>query len=60
MAQNYEVRYTLIFEGGGKSTQATTIQGNNLTPSEAEYKIRSTNNINSNVREIIITEIIPR
>ena len=60
MAQNNEVRYTLVYEGGGKSNLATTIQGNNLTASQAEQAIRNTNNLTSNVREVIITEIKPR
>lgn len=60
MAQNNEVRYTLVYEGGGKSNLATTIQGNNLTASQAEQAIRNTNNLTSNVREVVITEIKPR
>jgi len=60
MAQNNEVRYTLVYEGGGKSNLATTIQGNNLTASQAEQAIRNTNNLTSNVRQVIITEIKPR
>ena len=60
MSQNNEVRYTLVYEGGGKSSLATTIQGNNLTSQQAEQAIRNTNNLTSNVRQVIITEIKPR
>jgi hypothetical protein len=60
MAQNNEVRYTVVYEGGGKSNLATTIQGNNLTSQQAEQAIRNTNNLTSNVREVVITEIKPR
>jgi hypothetical protein len=57
MAQNNEVKYTLVYEGGGKTNLATTIQGNNLTSQQAEKAIRDTNNLTSNVREVIINEI---
>ena len=60
MAQNNEVRYTVVYEGGGKSNLATTIQGSNLTSQQAEQAIRNTNNLTSNVREVVITEIKPR
>lgn len=60
MAQNNEVRYTVVYEGGGKSNLATTIQGNNLTSQQAEQAFRNTNNLTSNVREVVITEIKPR
>ena len=60
MAQNNEVRYTLVYDGGGKSNLATTIQGNNLTPNQAEQSIRNTNNLTSNVKQVIITEIKPK
>jgi hypothetical protein len=60
MAQNNEVRYTLVYEGGGKSNLATTIQGNNLTSQQAEQAIRNTNNLTSNVKQVVITEIKPR
>jgi hypothetical protein len=60
MAQNNEVRYTVVYEGGSKSNLATTIQGNNLTSQQAEQAIRNTNNLTSNVREVVITEIKPR
>jgi hypothetical protein len=60
MAQNNEVRYTVVYEGGGKSNLATTIQGNNLTSQQAEKAIRDTNNLTSNVKQVVITEIKPR
>lgn len=60
MAQNNEVRYTVVYEGGGKSNLATTIQGNNLTSQQAEQAIRNTNNLTSNVKQVVITEIKPR
>jgi len=60
MAQNNEVRYTLVYEGGGKSNLATTIQGNNLTSQQADQAIRNTNNLTSNVKQVVITEIKPR
>ena len=55
MAQNNEVRYTVVYEGGGKSNLATTIQGNNLTSQQAEQAIRNTNNLTSNVKQVVIT-----
>lgn len=60
MARNNEVNYTLIYEGGGKSNLATTIQGDNLTAQQAEQAIRNTNNLTSNVRQVVITSIKPR
>ena len=60
MSQNNEVRYTVVYEGGGKTNLATTIQGNNLTSQQAEQAIRNTNNLTSNVREVIVTEINKR
>jgi hypothetical protein len=60
MAKHYQVNYTLVFDGGGKSTQATTLIMESNSASEAERKIRATNNINTNVREIRIDSIIER
>jgi len=60
MAKNYEVRYTLVYEGGGKTNLATTIQMDYPSTADAERKIRATNNINTNVRAVQITEIIER
>lgn len=58
MAKNYKVRYELIYEGGSKSTYATIINMDGGTSSEAVSKIRATKNINTNVRDIVILEIV--
>lgn len=57
MAKNYKVRYELIYEGGSKSTYATTINMDGGSSSEAISKIRGTGNINTNVRDIVILDI---
>jgi len=57
MSENKKVSYTLIYEGGGKTNLATTINMNGDSHSEAERKIRETNNLTSNVREVIINEV---
>lgn len=57
MAKNYRVDYTLVYTGGGKSTHATTILMESDSSSEAEMKIRATNNINTNVVEIQINRV---
>jgi hypothetical protein len=60
MAKNYEVRYTLVYEGGGKTNLATTVSMNSNSFSEAESKIREKNTLTSNVRQVQITEVIER
>jgi hypothetical protein len=60
MGNHYQVNYTLVFEGGGKSKQATTLIIESDSSYEAERKIRETNNINTNVVQIQITDIIKR
>ena len=60
MSKNYEVQYTLVYEGGGKSNLATTINMSSNSSSEAERKIRETNNLTSNVREVQIREVKER
>jgi len=60
MGNHYQVNYTLVFEGGSKSRQATTLIMESNSSYEAERKIRETNNINTNVIEIQITDIIKR
>jgi hypothetical protein len=60
MSKNYEVQYTLVYEGGGKSNLATTINMSSNSSSEAERKIRDTNNLTSNVREVQIREVKER
>jgi hypothetical protein len=57
MSENKKVSYTLIYEGGGKTNLQTTINMNGSSYSEAEKKIRDTNNLTSNVKQVIITEI---
>jgi len=57
MSENKKVSYTLIYEGGGKTNLQTTINMNGNSCSEAEKKIRDTNNLTSNVKQVIITEI---
>jgi hypothetical protein len=57
MSENKKVSYTLIYEGGGKTNLQTTINMNGNSYSEAEKKIRDTNNLTSNVKQVIITEI---
>lgn len=58
MASNKRVSYTLIYEGGSKTNLVTTINMNGNSSSEAEKKIRDTNNLTSNVRQVIITEVV--
>jgi hypothetical protein len=58
MAKKYKVLYTLVYTGGGKSTYGTTILMESDSFSEAERKIRETNNINSNVEDIQINRVI--
>ena len=58
MAKKYKVSYTLVYTGGGKSTYGTTILMESGSFSEAERKIRETNNINTNVVDIQINNII--
>jgi hypothetical protein len=60
MSKNYEVQYTLVYDGGGKSNLATTINMSSNSSSEAERKIRETNNLTSNVREVQIREVKER
>jgi len=58
MAKKYKVSYTLVYTGGGKSTYGTTILMESGSSSEAERKIRATNNLTNNVVEIQINNII--
>jgi hypothetical protein len=57
MSENKKVSYTLVYEGGGKTNLETTINMKSGSSSEAERKIRDTNNLTSNVREVRINEI---
>lgn len=58
MTKKYRVDYTLVYTGGGKSNLATTILMESDSSSEAERKIRETNNINTNVVDIQINRVI--
>lgn len=58
MAKKYKVDYTLVYTGGGKSRYATTILMESDSSSEAERKIRETNNLTSNVVEVQINRVI--
>jgi hypothetical protein len=58
MTSNKRVSYTLIYEGGAKTNLVTTINMIGNSSSEAEKKIRDTNNLTSNVRQVIITEVV--
>jgi hypothetical protein len=57
MAENKKVDYTLIYEGGGKTNLSTTINMNSNSSSEAERKIRDTNNLTKNVKEVRINNV---
>ena len=57
MAKKYKVSYELVYEGGGKSRMGTYMYMEGNSSSEAISKIRATNNLTSNVRDIIILEI---
>jgi hypothetical protein len=57
MGKHYKVDYTLVYEGGSKLTQSTTLIMESESSDEAKRKIRSTNNITSNVRDIQIDRI---
>lgn len=57
MGKHYKVDYTLVYEGGSKLTQSTTLIMESESSDEAKRKIRSTNNIASNVRDIQIDRI---
>jgi hypothetical protein len=58
MAKKYKVSYTLVYTGGGKSTYGTTILMESDSSSEAERKIRATNNLTNNVVDVQINSII--
>lgn len=57
MAKKYKVIYELIFENNSKLRQGTTLYMDGGTSSEAINKIRGTNNLTSNVKDIMIVEI---
>jgi hypothetical protein len=57
MGKHYKIDYTLVYEGGSKLTQSTTLIMESESSDEAKRKIRSTNNITSNVRDIQIDRI---
>jgi hypothetical protein len=57
MANHYQVDYHLIYEGGNKSHLSTTLLMESQSESEAIRKIRGTNNLTNNVREVRITRI---
>jgi hypothetical protein len=57
MANHYQVDYQLIYEGGGKTQLATTLLMESQSESEAIRKIKGTNNLTKNVREVRITKI---
>ena len=58
MAKNYRVDYYLVYENGSKNSQATTILMESDSHSEAIRKIRATNNLTSNVKDIEIIRIV--
>jgi hypothetical protein len=60
MANHYQVDYQLIYEGGSKSQLATTLIMESQSESEAIRKIKGTNNLTKNVREVRITKITKR
>jgi hypothetical protein len=55
----YKVDYYLIYDGGSKLSQATTINMESPSESEAIRRIKGTNNLTSNVKEISIIRIVP-
>jgi|LakMenEpi03Aug12_release.lakeMendotaPanAssembly.Ray.scaffolds.fasta_scaffold4390203_1 hypothetical protein len=59
MAKNYRVDYYLVYVGGGKLSQATTLSMDSPSENEAIRRIKGTNNLTSNVKEIIIIRILP-
>ena len=59
MAQKrYKVNYYLIYEGGGKNSQSTTLLMERDSDNEAIRLIKSSNNLTSNVRDIEIISMI--
>jgi hypothetical protein len=57
MANHYEVLYYLVYENNSKLSQGTTLIMESDSHSEAERKIRQTNNLTPNVKEIQIIKI---
>lgn len=57
MANHYQVDYHLIYEGGSKTHLATTLLMDSQSESEAIRKIKGTNNLTKNVREVRIINI---
>jgi len=57
MSKHYQVDYYLIYEGGGKASQSTTLIMESDSDSEAIRKIKGKNNLTSNVKEIQIIKI---
>lgn len=58
MAKNYRVDYYLVYENGSKNSQATTLFMESDSHNEAIRKIRATNNLTSNVKDIEIIKIV--
>ena len=57
MSKHYQVDYYLIYEGGGKLSQSTTLIMESNSESDAIRKIKSKNNLTSNVKDIQIIKI---
>jgi hypothetical protein len=55
----YKVDYYIVYDGGGKLSQSTTINMESPSENEAIRRIKGTNNLTSNVKEIIIIRIVP-
>ena len=59
MAHNrYKVDYYLVYENGAKNSQSTTLLMESDSEYEAIQKIKSSNNLTSNVRDIQIIRLI--
>jgi hypothetical protein len=59
MAKSYRVDYYIVYVGGGKLSQSTTLNMDYPSDNEAIRRIKGTNNLTSNVKEIIIIRILP-
>ena len=59
MAKSYRVDYYIVYVGGGKLSQSTTLNMDSPSDNEAIRRIKGTNNLTSNVKEIIIIRILP-
>lgn len=59
MAKSYRVDYYLIYIGGGRLSQSTTLNMEFPSENEAIRRIKGTNNLTPNVKEIAIIRISP-